>query len=278
MQLVRYYQWCIKTITANNYEYIVKFSGTKNIPGKIIFTSPQVIVSAVLASQYLSLTYLPRHRYDFDSKNFKLFDNEGNVINSHNPDAFLRTWPAFGKYGGGIEVLVELDDFVVTPSSDDILLDGGEFDRFHQDSILPMTKQILQLIANRAIDIFKSETGVGLVKNGSPVFKWQKNQENFTISVGIKETPDGMILHIWGTKWKDFDSFRCIFCLLEDEFQAKWIGRSELEEIFKNKNGPYFSAFSDKIKDIIIGLQKCTEPEYPYRRCPLSPECIVRLP
>ena len=278
MQLQRYHLWCIKKLTANKNEYIVKFNGRKNLPRQIIFASPLIMANATWVSQYLSLTYLPRHRYGFDSNNFKLFNNEGNEITSQNPNDFLRVWPAFGKYGGGIEVLVELNNSEITPLSDNILLDGGAFDRFHQDAILPMTMQILESIADGTRVIFENETGVGFVRSGSPIFKWQRNEDNFTISVGFKETPDGMILHIWGTKWRDFNSFRCICCLLQSEFQAFPIGRNELEERFKDKLDPYFVEFSDKIKDVVKGLQKCKEPEYPFMRCSEPPESIVRLP
>ena len=279
MQLMRYYQWCIQKITANNYEYMVKFNDRKTPPGKIIFTSAQAMQNAVLASQCLSLTYSPRHRYDFDSKDFKLFDNEGNEIYSHNPNDFLRVWPAFGKYGGGIEVLVELNNNEITPSSDNILLDGGGFDRFHQDAILPLTDQILKLINDEVMAIFEiGEGGNGLVKGGLPVFKWKKNADNFTISVGIEETPDGMILHIWGTMWRDFDSLRCICCVLENEFQAFRIGRSELEERFKNANDLIFIDFSSKIKEIINDLLKCKESDHLFMKCIPYPAYIVRFP
>ena len=190
----------------------------------------------------------------------------------------MRVWPAFGKFGGGTEVLVELNDSEITSLSDDILLDGGAFDRFHQDAVLPMTMQILESISNGTRAIFENETGLGLVRDGSPVFKWQRNEDNFTISVGIKETPDGMILHIWGTKWRDFNSFRYICCLLESEFQAFSIGRKELEESFKNGNDQYFVEFSNKVKDVVKGLKGCKEPKYPFLRYSVPPESIVRLP
>ncbi|MCL4345273.1 MAG: hypothetical protein M1375_02415 [Candidatus Thermoplasmatota archaeon] len=106
----------------------------------------------------------------------------------------------------------------------------------------------------------------------------EKNADNFTISVGIKETPDGMILHMWGTMWRDFDSFRCICCVLENEFQAFRIRRRELEERFKNQNDPYLKDFSSKIKDIAKDLLKCKELEHPFMRCSLLPEYIVRFP
>ena len=278
MQLQRYHSWCIKKLSANDNEYIVKFNKKTQLPRKFIFASPQVMGSAALASQYLSLTYLPRHRYDFDSNDFNLFDNEGNKITSQNSNDFSRVWPAFGKYGGGIEVLVELNDSEITLSSDDILLDGGAFDRFHRDAILPMTRQILESIYNETSDIFEIETGFGFIRNGSPILKWQRNEENFTISVGFKETPDGMILHIWGTKWRDFNSFRCIYCLLESEFQAIQIGSSELKERFKNNQDPYFVKFSNKIKDIVKGLQGCVEPNYRLRRYILPLDDLFMLP
>ncbi len=278
MQLQRYQLWCIKKITASKSDYIVKFNVGGNNQSPVIFASPLIISNATLASQYLSLTYLPRHRYDFDSNNYKLLDNEGNEIITQNPNDFLRVWPAFGKYGGGIEVLVELKNSAITPLSDNILLDGGSFDRFHQDAILPMTKQILISIFDGTRVIFENETGIGSVRNGLPIFKWQRNQDNFTISVGYKETPDGMILHIWGTKWRDFNSFRCICCLLQSEFQAFQIGRNELEERFNNVKDPYFVEFSNKIKDVVKGLQKCKDLEHPFMRCSEPPESIVRLP
>lgn len=278
MHLQRYHLWCIKKLTASKSDYIVKFNGRKNIQSPVIFASPLIISNATLASQYLSLTYLPRHRYDFDSSNNKLLDNEGNEITTQNPNDFLRVWPAFGKYGGGIEVLVELNNSKITPLSDNILLDGGSFDRFHQDAILPMTKQILMSIVDGTREIFENETGIGSVRSGLPIFKWQLNQDNFTISVGYKETPDGMILHIWGTKWRDFNSFRCLCSLLQSEFQAFQIGRSELEKRFKKVKDPLFVEFSNKIKDVVKGLQKCKDPEHPFMRCFEPLECIVRLP
>ena len=278
MQLQRYHSWCINKLTANENKYIVKFNKMTQLPRKFIFTSPQVMGSAFLASQYLSLTYLPKHRYDFDSNGFNLFDNEGNEITSQNPNDFLRVWPAFGKYGGGIEVLVELKKSKITLLSDNILLDGGAFDRFHQDAILPMTMQILESIAVGTRDIFENETRIGSVRSGLPIFKWQRNQDNFTISVGYKETPDGMILHIWGTKWRDFNSFRCICCLLQSEFQAFQIGWNELGKRFNDKQDPYFVEFSDKIKDVVKGLQKCKDPEHQFMRYTEPPESIVRLP
>jgi hypothetical protein len=278
MQLQRYYLWCIKEITANNNGYLIKFYGPTNSLKSFIFASPLVITNANLVSQHLSLTYLPRHRYGFDSKNFRLFDNEGNEITSQNPNDFLRVWPAFGKYGGGIEVLVELKSSVITPMSDNILLDGGAVDRFHQDAVLPMTKQILESIYNGTRDLFEGETGIGLVREGLPVFQWQRSQDNFTISVGIKETPDGMILHIWGTKWRDFPPFRCICCILESEFQALLIGREELEKSFNDKQNNYFTEFSHTVKEVIRKLKECEEPEYPFLRCCMYPEYIFRLP
>ena len=278
MQLQRYHSWCINKLTANENKYIVKFNKMTQLPRKFIFTSPQVMGSAFLASQYLSLTYLPKHRYDFDSNGFNLFDNEGNEITSQNPNDFLRVWPAFGKYGGGIEVLVGLNDSEITPSSDNILLDGGAFDRFHQDAVLPMTMQILESISNRTRAIFENETGLGLVREGSPVFKWQINEDNFTISVGIRETPDGMILHIWGTKWRDFNSFRCICCLMESEFQAFSIGRKELEERFKNINDLYFVKFSNIVKDVVEGLKGCEEAKYRLMRYILPLYDLFMLP
>ena len=280
MRLQRYYLWCIKEITANNNGHLIKFNinGSNSLLKSVIFASPLELANVIFVSQYLSLTYLPRHRYGFDSKGFKLFNNEGEEITSQNPNDFLRAWPAFGKYGGGIEVLVELNNSKITPLSDNILLDGGALDRFHQDAVLPMTKHILESISNGTRALFEGETGIGLVKEGLPVFKWQRNEDNFTISVGIKETPDGMILHIWGTKWRDSYSFRHIHCILESEFQTFSIGKLELEKRFKNEHDMYFIEFSRKVKDVIRDLRECNETEYSFFRCCAPPESIFRLP
>lgn len=279
MRLYRYQPWCISRLTASQYEHIVKFNGsTLSQKGPIIFASAQVMGNATWASQYLSLTYLPRHIYGFNSNNYQLTDNEGNVITSENPSKFSRAWPAFGKYGGGMEILIETGNSEITGLSHDTFLDGGTFDRFHQDAILPLTKQILESIAKGTRSIFENETGVGLVKSGSPVFKWGKNKDNFTISIGIKETPDGTVLHIWGTKWRDGDSLRYICCLLEGEFQANLIGRKDLEERFENGSDPYFKEFSDKVRDIIRGLQGCEHQEFFYIDYTMPLGSIVRLP
>jgi hypothetical protein len=278
MQLQRYHLWCIKSLIASKNEYIVKFNGKTNSSQWIIFASPLEMANATLVSQYLSLTYLPRHRYGFDSNSFKLLDNEGNEITSQNPYDFLRVWPAFGKYGGGIEVLIELNDSEITPLSDNILLDGGAIDRFHRDAILPLTMQILESISNGTRTIFEDANGIGLVREGLPIFKWQRNEDNFTISVGIKETPDGMILHIWGTKWRDSDSFRHIYCILESEFQAFSIGRVELENRFKNWHDIYFIEFSKKVNDVVKGLRECKGLEHPLLICCVPQGPIFRLP
>lgn len=277
MQLQRYHLWCIKTIIAGKNEYFVKFNKTTVQPKCFFFASTLIITNPSLASQQLSLTYLPRHRYLFESNALQLFNNEGKKIKPQDSEDFLRVWPAFGKYGGGFEVLVETKNSEITPMSDNILIDGGLVDRFHQDAVLPMTEKILQLIYSQVNNIFHQEIGTGLVKEGLPVFKWRMDQNNFTISVGIKETPDGMILHIWGAKWRDFNSFRCVFRNFEDEFQAFLIGRDELENRFKNDQDGYFKNFSKKIEKVITELKECEE-EYPLLRYCIPTEHIFKLP
>jgi hypothetical protein len=143
---------------------------------------------SIKISKCLSITYSPRHRYDFDSGNLKLFNNEGNEINLPTNNDFLRVWPAFGKYGGGIEVLVKLNESEITPSSENILLNGGEFDRFHRDAILVLADQILESINKGVVAIFEiGEEGIGLSKNGLPVYRWKKMQTTLQFRLGLKK-------------------------------------------------------------------------------------------
>jgi hypothetical protein len=264
MQLYRYNPWCVKNLKLTPYHCFVKFkNSTFRSHQNFIYVSTQIFSSALLASNYLSLTYNPRHRYGFDSGAFTLTDNEGNLIDNRLNTSYTRSWPAFGKHGGGIELMLESNKNEASVSLiDNFYLDGGSFDLFHQDAILPLTLSSIKLVAEKTTRIFENtiENSIGSVKEGSMVFKWEKNKRQFTISVGITEKPEGMILHIWGVEWRDNNRFREILCNIEDELQVINKGKEELCSEFDSNSGIHFTEFSQKINkiaNILLENDKC---------------------
>lgn len=269
MQLYRYHPWCIQKLVFTNHSYFVRFNSHRPETMKeVIFVSTQSFQSASFASNYLSLTYKPRHRYSFDSDVFALTDNEGNSVDDRLNRNYTRSWPAFGKHGGGVELIMESNENEVSiPLTDDLYLDGGSFDQFHQDAILPFNLSAMKTVAETTAMIFETslEGRIGYVKEGSIAFKWKHGERQFTISVGIKEMPDGMILHIWGAKWRDNNTMREIICNVEDELQVIHIGKESLRSEFDSNLGTHFTEFTEKIKKVAHSLLKSENCDFYWR-------------
>ncbi len=275
MEIQRYDPFCIKDITPSRNSTLVNFANVRKTTG--VFASPDIYSSASLASQSLSITFSPRHRYSFDPSTLKLLDNEGIEITNPFPSTITRTWPAFGKTGGGKEVFVEMclsDTIAITGQHQ--YLDGGLFDLYHQDAILPLAEATLSLISTGAAEFLEGSARV--TKNGLPVFKSTIGKDLFSISVGTKETPDGMMLHLWGAKWKDDNHRRLIYCYIEDHFDAWSVGVGELVERFKQSDDPLRNEFINKIKSMVDSLRdgECYFNNWlvHFRR----PGILVRLP
>ncbi|MHB8562113.1 MAG: hypothetical protein ACYDAP_13330 [Thermoplasmataceae archaeon] len=192
-----------------------------------------------------------------------------------------RAWPAFGKCGGVTEAILKRGPKnKISALTEDLYLDGGSFDGFHQDAILPLTFSTLKRVADGATQVFENvkNEALGSVKDGSIVFKWRQKQRFFTISVGIKETPDGMILHLWGAEWIDKGSWRIIICALEDELQTVNIGKEELHREFDISSGPHFDEFSIKVRMMASALSKSEQCVDFYRCFPIPFHCYIHLP
>ncbi|MHB8360608.1 MAG: hypothetical protein ACYDAO_10270 [Thermoplasmataceae archaeon] len=282
MKLYRYYPYCVKKLRFSKLSYFVRFNGARVASKKnVLFVSSQKFQSSSVASQFLSLTYKPRHVYSFDSDPHFLKDNEGNDVDISTNTILTRAWPAFGKCGGGAEAILECDSKnEISALTDDLYIDGGSFDRFHLDAILPLTFSTLKMVADGTAQVFDNvkEAALGSVKEGSLVFKWQQNQRFFTISVGIKETPDGMILHLWGAEWRDNGSWRIIICALEDELQTVNIGKEELQGEFDSSKGSHFDEFSIKVRMMADALSKSKQCDDFHRCFPTPFHRFIRLP
>ena len=275
MELQRYSPFCTREIFPSSNSTLVRFP--RQIKSEGIFASPSIFSSASFASQYTSISFLPRHRYSFDPSPHNILDNEGNSVLDPFSSEVKRAWPAFGKHGGGQEVFIEMDVNDTIPiSGQHQYLDGGFFDLYHQDAILPLAEATLSLISTGAAGFLDGSAGV--TKNGLPVFKSTIGEELFSISVGIKETPDGTMLHLWGVKWRDNNHHRFIYCNIEDHFEALSSGSRDLAAKFMNKSDPITTEFVTKIKTMISILEsaECYPRNWPVYRFYIG--YSVRLP
>ena len=271
MTIYRYAPFNLAKLIASRTSYIVKFKNknphVNSKIKKVVFVSSSSFQSAREASDCLSLTYQPRHRYLVPTGSFRLRNNEGEDVESEDSADTLatRAWPAFGKAGGGIE-------YILTPTSNATVdlctpsykyMDGGTFDHFHNDAVAPLNDAALKLIAEGVSLVDGYDEGIGAIKNSLPIFKYKLAENCYTISIGYKETPDGFILHIWGSKWKDCgkEKQRLIFCTMENELHYYSKGKDELAVELTHTKSMSFKELRNIVKELAEQMKNDT-----YRR------------
>jgi hypothetical protein len=222
--ILRKYSWKEKQwLYPNPLEGIIDFKvdGQKIITqGNFLttnsFTSPQE------AQEYCSLSYCPRFLYELG--NGQILQNPSyNFVNIYgHPKSASRVWPAFGKHGGGCEII--LTNGCLQCGSSERFDEGGASDEFHLDSML---SDILAVAVNGFImeifyawfkDNVKNDKAYKTIRgkidySSGIVIGWYDDEirKRYAISCGCKEEKQfggGSIiteLKFWGYAWEDQD-------------------------------------------------------------------------
>jgi len=199
---------------------------TTVIPTEVAFLSPDLYGSAVCARERLALTYFPRFRAQFKIGPgiFVTRDNVGDIVNeSRTIVSIPRVWPAFGRLGGGREILVTWDPKKTAKVKPEpcfaTLFDGGKFDSYSQDNVQDYDFELAMEIAQGIRDaIGQTEAFQGeerifgkITESGFVVVTIRSATRHYSLSVAYKLLGNLVKLKFWGFVWRDDANVRYLF-------------------------------------------------------------------
>jgi len=199
------------------FEGIIEFT----VDGQVLFTrggflTPNSFNRPQEAQEYLSLTYCPKYLYKFnpDICTAIMQDSTYELKNIYGKENVAsRVWPAFGKHGGGCEVILTRGELKCPKPKH--LKSGGEKDEFTQDSYMSdilFCRWLVTKIYNDWLRPHKEkdedtlETFQGRILDGLGIIvKWigSKTKVRYAISCAYKARNDVTDLRFWGRVWKD---------------------------------------------------------------------------
>ncbi len=200
-------------IVPGSFEGIIKFE----VDGRVTLTEGVYLTtnefdSSDKAQDYLSITYSPKYECVF-----RIDGMDRNKIELRNPylgNEPTRIWPAFGKPGGGCEIILTKGKLKYTAVKEKFPY-GGKTDPFHYDRAQTdkifaneLVQKLYDWLKGRKNEVnhdkeigYKILDGCGVIINwiGIPSHKF------YTISCAYKESKNknSVKLRFWGYVWYD---------------------------------------------------------------------------
>ncbi|EQB67628.1 MAG: hypothetical protein AMDU2_EPLC00005G0464 [Thermoplasmatales archaeon E-plasma] len=220
MELYRYSLIKPDSKISHNFDTLIKFnkkSGTTpNVSSKkYIFTTPYILYDSNEINDRLSITYFPRWRSRIQNNDVKIYNNIEVKLNVDTKISDIpKTWPAFGKFGGIPEILLEAQDDIQLVCHQEIM-NGGAVEQWHQDGVgnynPPLNIAKIIWAAVQANDNFVSpdknndeDIISGIIReNNSTILNLPHNNKNVTFSAGYEFRTFELYIKIWAAYWVD---------------------------------------------------------------------------
>lgn len=220
--LFRKYSWNgeIQCLCPSYFDGIIDFT----VDGQIIFKRGIFLTTSFFnspqdAQKYLSITYRPSYLYKWErSVCNQLMENPlyefKNIYGRKNSAS--RIWPAFGKSGGGCEIIVTKGQLICPEAQS---LEGGGRDEFSMDSYKSDIIFCSRLVEEAYVwfrgkkghDEKTRKTIRGKIFDGFGfILKWigSETRMRYAISCAYKEENNVTSLRFWGYIWKDVENRR----------------------------------------------------------------------
>lgn len=230
-------------LAINSRKHLIRLKGANPVFDKAIFFTTNNFKQGVIAKEYLALTYSPKFMFIYDlplsSSCGILYNNRGKELKCllgtediNNP-LLTRTWPAFGHYGGGVEIILSNADEKMQSNRTirecfcepifHAKIEGPFLnDLYHQDDVTEIDLEILQQLLNNFVqDVRASETftfdnaneqeGIGVIgkseSNNSATIRFfdKKSRISNSLSVGFHCNTERNTIEFmfWGYVWVD---------------------------------------------------------------------------
>ncbi len=221
------YRYCLnrsKYKALSDLDTLIKFKKNDQVnfndpTKKILFATPYCLYDSNEINNGLSITYHPQWRSKVQNQGLKFYNNMGKEIDLSDESEIYRTWPAFGKFGGIPEILIEAQDDIQLVCHQEIM-NGGAVEQWHQDGVgnykLPFNTAKIIRHAVQANDEFVSPDGsndensiLGITKGNNVLLNYgYKNYKNYknrfvTFSAGYEFRTFELYIKIWAAYWVD---------------------------------------------------------------------------
>lgn len=210
------------------HEGFLNFSWDGESPfQQALFLTPDFYDSAHVARDYLALTHLPQWRLLGSVRSSDPSHANAELVSSHGAaNTPSRVWPAFGRHGGGWEIILS-DGYFVAPKASP-LADGGAFDewkasgamagslrRLAAERIQALARDLWQVLGKqvgwegqnsavagdserRVVAIKITEFGVAL--------RWVLDDRCYCVSCGeLADMQNDPVLQFWAYVWRDHE-------------------------------------------------------------------------
>lgn len=218
VSLYRYALGREAVLTPREYTFVVPLGGPRlQLNEKLrLFVTPHKFDKSPEAAQFTALNYLPGYRrsYDLSDPRWKFEDNLGWEV--HDASAIpphSRAWPAFGRTGGGFELVL---DYAgprwprLAPSHEVLLGDGVDFSPFEQDIVEPLDRELALTIANNAVSaLVRTEVGnrerriAGKVSPSGVVVVAGGGGRQYSVSTAWRIVGMDVEIMLWTYSWRD---------------------------------------------------------------------------
>ncbi len=208
-----------------------------------------ILVHSDKAQQSLSITYSPKYECVI-----RINEKDENSIELRSP--FLdrepsRVWPAFGKDGGGCEIILTkgklkyesvVEKFPYAGVTNEFIQDSTKSDKIF---VSALTQKLYDWLQSRKDEFYPKEGLSGKIVDGlGNVISWigVPSYKRYAISCAYKENKnkDFVKLKFWGYVWEDENQQRKLSIPFEREYSLPY-GIYDVKEKIKQHKDPFSS-------------------------------------
>ena len=218
MELYRYSLEKEDRVQTSNFDTLIKFKKNSTdldgSPKNFLFTTPYCLYDTNEINDRLCITYFPQWRSRIQNNDVKIYNNNEVKLNVDTKISDIpKAWPAFGKFGGIPEILIEAQDDIQLVCHQEIM-NGGAVEQWHQDGVgnykLPLKIATIIRYAVQANDEFVSPDGsndensiLGITKGNNVLLNYGYKNRFVTFSAGYEFRTFELYIKIWAAYWVD---------------------------------------------------------------------------